>query len=187
MCGQNDNAYSKNTEGDIMPCRDAMITDVITARADQTVADAVALFEKNKITSVPIIDDENKVIGVFSFTHLLENILPMSLAVGNGFNGPLARLKHMEISLDSLSEAKPWVAKRLILELPKKLQGTMIQSPAMVRPDTPLREGIRKLVKYGSPLVVVKDDSNTLEGLITYHKTLLALNNLVAKTVMQPS
>lgn len=166
-----------------MPCCDAMITDVITAHSEQTVSDALVLFEAHKITSVPIVDDENIVIGVFSFTHLLANILPMNFTRGGGSDGgPLSRLNHMEISLDSVSETQPWVAKRLILEMPKKLKDTMIRSPVFVRPDTPLREGIRLLVKHGSPLVVVRDDSNALEGLITYQKTLSALRKLVEKT-----
>jgi CBS domain-containing protein len=159
-----------------------MITDVITASVDQTVADALVLFESHSITSVPIVDSANAVVGVFSFTHLLTNILPMSFGLESHSVGPLARLKNMEISLDSLSGAKPWVANRLLLELPKQLGGCMIDSPATVRPDTPLREGIRLLVMHGSPLVVVKNDDNILEGLITYHKTLKALNNLVDKT-----
>lgn len=163
-----------------MPCRNAMITDVITATADQTVSDALDLFLEHSITSVPIVDKNNCVIGVFSFTHLLMNILPMNLGLTDQSVGPLARLKHMEISLDNLYEAKPWVAHRLKKELPKTLANTMIQSPALVHPDTPLREGIRLLVKHGSPLVVVKNDDNSLEGLITYHKTLTALKALVA-------
>jgi CBS domain-containing protein len=163
-----------------------MITDVITAKGDQTVADALVLFEEHKITSVPVVHENNLVIGVFSFNHLLTNILPMNFTRGNGARGgPLARLDHLNISLDSLSETKPWVAKRLILEMPKLLKDTMIRSPTFVRPETPLREGIRMLVKYGSPLVVVGDDDQTLEGLITYQKTLHALNQLVKRTISE--
>lgn len=168
-----------------MPCIDAMITDVITAAPGQTVSEALALFETHRITSVPIIDDMRRVIGVFSLPHLMTNILPMALVPEAEGSNPISRLHQLEISLDSLMEAKPWVANRLILERPKLLGDTMIKAPALVRPDTPLREAIRLLVKYGSPLVVVADDEHTLAGLITYHKTLLALNRLVERTLRE--
>ncbi len=168
-----------------MPCRDAMVTNVITARSDQTVSDALKLFETHRITSIPIVDDKSAVIGVFSFTNCLLNILPMSLGLDAQSSGPLSRLQYMEISLDNLAETKPWVANRLIRELPRKLGDAMVKSPPTVHEETPLREGIRLLVKHGSPLIVVDDDDRTLVGIITYHNTLRALNRLVEKTLKE--
>ncbi|MBL1146716.1 MAG: CBS domain-containing protein [Pseudomonadota bacterium] len=155
-----------------MPCQDAMITDVITARPDQTVAEVLAIFYKNQIRAVPVVDEQNRVVGLFNFTHLMENILPVPPA---GDDEKLGRMKNMEISLDYFSDTSPWVAKRLSHELPKKLADVMIKNIHMVHPETPLSEGIRLLVKYGSPLPVVKDDNKELSGLISSQTALAAL------------
>lgn len=155
-----------------MPCQDAMITDVITARPDQTVAEVLAIFYENQIRAVPVVDDQNRVIGLFNFTHLMENILPVPSADDDE---KLGRMRNMEISLDYLSDTSPWVAKRLSHELPKKMTDVMIKNIHTVHPGTPLSEGIRLLVKYGSPLSVVKDDSKELAGLISSQTALAAL------------
>lgn len=175
----------KNTEGQIMPCRDAMITNVITAHADQTVADALNLLEEHGITTVPIVDDNSTLVGLFSFAHLLLTILPMSFGDEGQAEGPMSRLHSMDISLDNLVETKPWVVNRLIRELPKKLGDTMVKSPPIVHPETPLREGVRLLAKYGSPLIVVDNGDKKLVGLVTYQNTLRALNRLVEKTLKE--
>ncbi|MCB9989030.1 MAG: CBS domain-containing protein [Rhodospirillales bacterium] len=154
-----------------MPCRDAMITEVISARPEQTVADALALFDKHGIRAVPVVNEKNEVIGVFNFMHLLTNILPVPVT----FDGGLTRLKNMDISLDFVSGTSPWVAKRLELILPKKLEDVMIKNPRTVRPETSLREGIRLMVKYGSPLPVVSDDNNTMAGIISSQTAIKSL------------
>lgn len=159
-----------------MPCSDAMITEVISARPDQTVSEALALFNKHGIRSVPVVDEKNAVVGVFSFSHLLYALLPVSSTLGDS----ILRLKHMDISLDHLSGASPWVAKRLNILLPQKLEEVMLKNPKVVRPETPLREGIRLMVKYDSPLPVVKDESNALVGIISSQSTLTVLTNMAA-------
>lgn len=153
-----------------MPCNDAMITDVISAHPDQTVADALALFTKHNIRALPVIDKNQSVVGLFSFSHLLYSLLPLPAAMGDN---ALLRVKHMDVSLDHLLGASPWVAKRLNTLLPKKLEELMLKNPVCVRPDMPLREGIRLLVKYDSPLPVVENEKNRkLVGLISSQTTL---------------
>jgi len=43
----------------------------------------------------------------------------------------------------------------------------MVKNPKTVEADTPLREGVRLLVKYGSPLLVVNGKTRDLVGLIS--------------------
>ncbi|MCB1557222.1 MAG: CBS domain-containing protein [Alphaproteobacteria bacterium] len=154
-----------------MPCSDAMITEVVSARPDDTVADVLALFDKHGIRAVPVVDEKGYLVGVFNFVHLLTNILPVPVTLDNG----LFRLRNMDISLDHISGTTPWVAKRLKIILPKKVEEVMIKNPRSVKPQTPLREGIRLMVKHGSPLPVVRDDSNFLVGIISSQTAVKAL------------
>lgn len=160
-----------------MPCQDAMITEVVSARPDQTVADALALFKEHNIRSLPVVDTDSKVVGLFSFSHLLYALLPTPVTMGD----ELLRIKHMDISLDHLMGASPWVAKRLKILLPKKVEEVMLKTPHVVHPNTPLREGIRLMVKYDSPLPVVEEKTNKLLGLISSQTALAVLMDFAAR------
>ncbi len=156
-----------------MACSEAMISEVITGRPEMTVEEGLELFSKHGIRAVPVVDDKNIVKGIFNFHHLLEDILPVSVTFEEG----ISRVKHLEISLGGLSGEAPWVAHRLEMLLPKRLDEVMVAVTDMhtVKADTPLREGVRLLVKYGSPIAVVKDDEGTLAGIISSQSAVKAL------------
>lgn len=156
-----------------MPCQDAMIKKVISARPDQTVKDVIEIFDNNHIQTVPIIDEDNRVIGVFNFHDLLWNLLPS--VVTSMHDHP--RGHFMDMRLDHIHGMSPWVEKRLRDMYPRPIKDFMRKEFGTVNPDTPLREGIRMLVKYGSPLPVVCDEKNHLVGLISYQS---AIENLRA-------
>ncbi|HOO81268.1 MAG TPA: CBS domain-containing protein [Alphaproteobacteria bacterium] len=160
-----------------MPCNDAMIEDVVTARPNQTVSEVLELFSKYNIRSVPIVDENRSVVGLFSFSHLLYSLLPVPATLGDH----MMRLKHMDISLDHLLGASPWVAKRLNIILPKTMEEVMLKNPVCVRVDSPIREGIRLMVKYDSPLPVVEDEKNRkLVGLISSQSVLGVLTEIAS-------
>lgn len=158
-----------------MPCKDAMITDVVTVYPDQTVGEALALFEKHKIRTVPVIDEQQHVLGLFSFGLLLDELLPISDFDKEDEN--ISRqFKHIEISLDFLGETATWVAHRLKHVIDKKVSDIMRDNIQTVSPESPIREGIRLLVKQGSPLPVV--ENGKLVGIIssqTAVKTLIQI------------
>ena len=154
-----------------MPCCDAMITDVISVKPDDTIAEVLNVFEKNAIRGAPVVDEQNNVIGKISFNDILNGILPLPVTLEGG----LRKLPKMDISLAHISGASPWVAKRLHNLLPSKVSSIMNKDPRTVNPQTPLREGVRLLVKYGSPLMVVKDGTKELDGIISSQTTIKRL------------
>lgn len=161
-----------------MPCKDAMITEVISVYPDQTVGEALALFEKHKIRTVPVIDEQKHLVGLFTFASLLDELLPITDFDDEDEN--ISRqFKHLDISLDFLAETSQWVARRLELVMVKKVSDLIEDDDIRsVSPEAPIREGMRLLVKYGSPLPVVENDR--LVGLIssqTVVKTLMKIMN----------
>jgi len=168
-----------------MPCIDAMLKKekVITASPEQTVAETLELFEKNEIRSVPVVDANGELVGLFNFLHLLKSILPVPVTL-DGDNDTWLRLRHLEISLDHLAGSSPWVAQRLELLLPKKLETVMIKNPHFVHSETPLREGVRLITKYGSPLPVVNEETHELVGIVTSQKVVSSLAK-IAKSVAE--
>ena len=55
--------------------RDVMTKKVITARSDEGVVDAFEKMLKYKISSLPVIDDENMVIGIVTTTDIGYNLI----------------------------------------------------------------------------------------------------------------
>ncbi len=165
-----------------MPCKDAMVTAVITAGPDDLILDVLNTFEKKGIRSVPVVDKDNKLVGVFSFAHVLRAILPAPSTLGEG--DILHRFTHtMDIDLSYLEGPTPWLAQRLKRVLAMKVSDVMLKDFGCVKPETPLREGVRLMVKYDSPLpVVASKESMQLEGIIssqTAVREILKLHNEV--------
>ncbi|GJL84770.1 MAG: hypothetical protein DHS20C02_05450 [Micavibrio sp.] len=154
-----------------MPCSDAMITDVVTARPDQTVEEALHILQERDIRGFPVVNENNQVLGVFNFATLLLAVLPMSVSLDDDF----MHHKHLKLSLDYTSGQAPWLADRLSKVLPKKLEEVMTGEARAVHPETPLGEGARRLLEYGSPLPVAEKGTNVLVGIITSQSTLSAI------------
>lgn len=171
-----------------MACSDAMlpIDKTITATPDQTVSDALVLFEKHHIRSVPVVDEDGVLVGMFNFSQLLKSILP-SFAIedeNDGRDELSHHLGHMELNMDYLADSSPWIASSLVAELPKALKDAMNENLYFVYEDTSLREGVRLIVKHGSPLPVVDKTNNKLKGIITSQRAVTALAE-VAKAIAE--
>ena len=57
------------------PVKDVMTKNVITARSDEGVVEAFEKMLKYKISSLPVVDDENKVIGIVTTTDIGYNLI----------------------------------------------------------------------------------------------------------------
>jgi acetoin utilization protein AcuB len=57
-----------------MKARDVMITDVIAIHPDQTIKEVVALSEKHRIGTFPVVDDNGNLVGMLTNTDLLHII-----------------------------------------------------------------------------------------------------------------
>lgn len=139
-----------------MPCEEAMITKVITLDPDQTVEEALATLEKKNIRAAPVLDGSGKLLGMFSFHHLLTNLLPVSVTMDDGLQ-----------NLDFVIGAAPGVSKRLRKLKPQKIGEIMDRKVIVLHPHTPIWEGIRLLVKYGSPLPVISEEDGRFLGILT--------------------
>lgn len=144
-----------------MFCRNAMVTDVVSAGPDQTIRDALGLFEQHRIRAVPIVDRGGKLLGLFTFDVMLSNLLPGAVLVNRH------EMMDVNLRLDYLVDAEPDVAKHLGELLPVKLGEVMDREVRVVHPGTPLWEGMRLLVQHGSPIPVVEEKSRKLLGLLS--------------------
>ncbi len=156
-----------------MLCRNALVTNVITARPDQTIGDALELLEKHGLRALPIVDTAGKLVGHFSFDVVLSNLLPSPVSV-EGYG-----MMDANLSLDYLVDAEDHVAKKLGELLPVKLREVMDKELKLVNPDTALWEGIRRLFQFGSPIAVVDEGTGKLLGLLSVQSVMGKLATLV--------
>ena len=54
-----------------MKVRDVMITDVIAVHPDDTIKEVVAISEKHRIGTFPVVDDNGNLVGILTNTDLL--------------------------------------------------------------------------------------------------------------------
>lgn len=78
--------------------RDVMSRGVLKLRKDQTVKEVARLFLDRIIDGAPVVDDDGKVIGVFTKTHLMR-------AMGKPLDMPIERL--MNRNVISIGETMP--------------------------------------------------------------------------------
>lgn len=144
-----------------MFCRNAMAANIVFARPDQTIRDALDLFEQHGIRAVPIVDADEKLLGQFTLNLMLSSLLPGALTAGSH------ELMGADLRLDYTLDAEPDVAKHLRELLHVTLGEMMDREVRAVHPDTPLWEGIRCLVKHGSPIPVVEEGTGKLIGMLS--------------------
>lgn len=137
-----------------MPCHSAMIENPLSVKSDEEVGKVLAKMKKAKARYAPVVDEDGRLAGLFSYEILLKNLLPVSVAMADG------------IQLDVTVRAAPGIAKRLkkVYHLPV---GDFIERKInAVHPETPTWEGINFLILHGEPLVVVEAETEKLIGLI---------------------
>ncbi len=160
----------------IMPCRHAMIQEgLVTSTKETTLEQALEIFDKHKIRSIPVVDADNNLLGLFNFHQLLVTILPIPSGVGHN-------LDPLDISLDHLFGQSEWLSERLHNHLHRSIGDLMIKDLKTVNPDTPIGEGVRLLAHYGSPVAVTDENSNKLIGIITSQSVIKVLLEMKGKS-----
>ncbi len=133
-----------------------LITKVISVTPDDTVEHALSVLEKKNIRYAPVLDKEGGLLGMFSLHHLLTNLLPVSVNIEGGLQ-----------NIDFVIGAAPGMAKRLAGLMTRKVEDVMDRKPHTLKESTPGMEVIRLLVRHGSPLAVVEEESGKLIGLVS--------------------
>jgi len=150
------------------PCSDAMIQDIITIKPDQTVAEAMAIFEKEDIRSLPVVNSDGKLVGLFGLRHVLLNLLPKSVTMADGVR-----------RLDFILDAAPGIAKRLKKTMPMKVEEVMDKNPTALERDTSMWEAVRVMAVHGSPLSIIDPKDGSFVGMISRQTLLKDLNNMI--------
>jgi CBS domain-containing protein len=133
-----------------MRVKDLMTTDVLTVRPSTLLKDAAALLAERRISGLPVVDDEGRVLGVLSEGDILYK--------------------------ETGAKDKPGLIDRLLsvppvgvdLKLAAKTVGEAMTTPALtIRPRRPVTEAASVMIEEGVNRLPVIDDEERLIGIIT--------------------
>lgn len=145
-----------------------MFSDVISVSPNDTVEHGMSLLKKHGLRVLPVVDENETFLGMFSSREVLEHLVPLA-----GFLGE---------SLGFAVGAAPDLAEKLKDFYPLKIEKFMETSVAHVKPNTHTWEALRSIVKHGSPLPVVDhENNNKLLGLVSEQSAVETLVSLCQK------
>jgi CBS-domain-containing membrane protein len=151
-----------------MPCASATVQNVPTLSPDQEIGTVMKLFKKHQLEHFPVVDEDGILLGYLSQHIILRNLLPVSFSIPGMTETGVMRIG-----------AAPGIAKRLKKIKPLKVEDLMERKFQSVHPETPIWEGVQMLVEYGSPLMVVEDQSGKFIGLINRFSALEEMERLL--------
>ena len=151
-----------------MIVNDIMNTSVKSATADTSIKDIASIMCFNKISGVPVIDSDDKLIGVLSEKDILRNMFPDVKTVME--QGGTPDFEAIELDYKDI--------------LHKKVGDIMTQTVASVTPEMPLLKAASLMCSKQIRRIPVTDANNVLVGIISIgdvHKAIFQENLLSEK------
>ncbi len=136
--------------------KDIMVKKVITIQKDASVEELSELLVKNRISGVPVIDGDGKLVGIATEGDLI--IKDSDLHFPRYF-----KLLDSIIYLESLNKFK----KSLKKFLGTKVEDVMTAEIKTVKEEAPVGEAANIMIKYNINRVPVLDSKDELVGIVT--------------------
>ena len=146
--------------------KDIMTTDVIVARKDDSIANVATLLIREKIGGLPVVDEENKVVGIISETDIMQKETDIeSPRVINFFQGL--------IFLDDIKKLEDDMKKVAAY----KVEDLMSKDIITVNEDDSFDYVANVMIKKSINRVPVVDKENFLKGIICRYDIIKAMYN----------
>ena len=144
--------------------KDIMTTDVIVAKKDDSIANVATLLIREKIGGLPVVDEENKVVGIISETDIMQKETDIeSPRVINFFQGL--------IFLDDIKKLEEDMKKVAAY----KVEDLMYKDIITVNEDDSFDYVANVMIKKSINRVPVVDKENFLKGIICRYDIIKAM------------
>ena len=128
-----------------MKAQDVMTLAVFTVKPITSVKDVARLFVERRISAVPVVDDQRKIVGIVSEGDLVHR-------------SEISTQRRRPWWLDLMVRDKTLDAEEYIKAHAKRVADVMTRNVITAAPDTPLQEIAKTLEKYGiKHLPIVRD------------------------------
>ncbi|MCB5269393.1 MAG: CBS domain-containing protein [Candidatus Cloacimonetes bacterium] len=131
---------------------DIMISEPITISADARLSELGAIFSSRGLTSLPVVDNDNRYLGEVNILHLLKVGVPDYLMMLDN----VSFLRSYE-PLEKLFEQEDTLTVREI----------MSRDEEYLNPDTSIPEVVFEMIQHHKRFFSVVDDSGKLVGVVT--------------------
>ena len=146
--------------------KDIMTTDVIVAKNGDTIANVAKILISGKIGGLPVIDEENKVIGIISETDIIKK-------EKRAHSTPFINVLEGIIFLDDINKME----KDLRDIAAYKVEELMSKNIVKVNEDQGFDDVANIMIKKSINRVPVVDENNTLKGIICRYDIIKAMYN----------
>ena len=144
--------------------KDIMTTDVIVAKTDDSIANVATLLIKEKIGGLPVVDENNKVVGIISETDIMQKEIDIeSPRVLNFFQGL--------IFLDDIKKLEDDMKKVAAY----KVEDLMSKDIITVNENDSFDYVANVMIKKSINRVPVVDKENFLKGIICRYDIIKAM------------
>ena len=144
--------------------KDIMTTDVIVAKTDDSIANVATLLIKEKIGGLPVVDENNKVVGIISETDIMQKETDIeSPRVLNFFQGL--------IFLDDIKKLEDDMKKVAAY----KVEDLMSKDIITVNENNSFDYVANVMIKKSINRVPVVDKENFLKGIICRYDIIKAM------------
>ncbi|MEW6009287.1 MAG: CBS domain-containing protein [Candidatus Omnitrophota bacterium] len=134
-----------------MRIRDVIVKETRTIAADMNVKDALELLFKHEISGLPVVDNENKLVGMFTEKDILSYVLPSYIEKVGKF----------------IYEEDPKSMRKKFQDLSNvKVSQLMRKSVVTTTEDTNLSEAARIMLTQKARRLPVVDKSGKLVGIV---------------------
>jgi CBS domain-containing protein len=138
-----------------------MTTDPIRASAGDSARELAELLDVNQVSGVPVVDTQDRVIGVVSRTDLLHQCV----------QGPLGESSEAFLEALASGTATTWQADDL-----GTVGDFMSTTPVLASPDDPVDGIARRMVEERVHRVIIVDESRRCIGIVTTLDLIKALS-----------
>ena len=142
--------------------QDVMSRDVVTIFAQDSVHEALELMVENRVSALPVVDGRGHCVGVLSTSDMID----------------MARELDSELTLLETADgsSRMWMVESLRAGIGHEpVSNVMTEAVASVRPETPVREAAREMLRHRVHRLPVVDGNSQLVGIVSTMDVLGAL------------
>lgn len=152
-----------NKRGGWMLVKDYMIKEVYVARPNFTLKEIMGIFIENKVGGVPVVDENDKLLGMVSDGDILRYLAPAEDSIKGYFS---------YITILPGEELDEKVASKMNDKVSQIIKNKKITK---LSPADPLSDLIKVISKHHFKKIPVVDDNNKVVGIISRGDALRAL------------
>ncbi len=153
-----------------------MTKKLITVKPENSLVDAVALMAENRLSGLPVVDNDNVLLGFVPSLEIFRSMLPDIPAYFNSLYGTddVSAITGGVVLQEYLKEKEADLRKL-------KVKDIMIEPSHVLKEDASFLEAINAYIEYGINRIAVVDEENHLKGILCRNNLMQELHKFLNK------